>query len=438
MKLSTTQTQKQIPLAQMIKKMELLELNLIDLKQMIEEEIINNPVIEVMKTKNSSSKNKIKQSFNHFDINQFVENLSYSTWDLKSHLFEYIDLEKWTEKEIKIAELIISSLNENGFLQKKIDNKVIPINPEELISGTDITLKEFEEVRNKLKLLQPEGIGCYSFFEYLLLQIELKFGKESKEYELLSNYSQLLEKKQYQKIAQNLNISPEEVKKIIENISKLKITPVEKINFNINYVIPDAFVKVNNDEIEIKLAENSLPELTIKKEYIDMYNNPEKKEDKKFLKEYIEKANSLIENLTSRKEIIYKVILKIVEKQKQFFLKGPLYLVPLKLKDIADELNISESTVSRVVKDRFIQTNKGIIPLKYFLSGSSGSEDISRNSVKEMIKKLIDKEDKNSPFSDDLIVELLKKKGIDISRRTVAKYRTELKIPPAYLRKNTP
>ncbi len=438
MKLSTTQTQKQIPLAQMIKKMELLELNLIDLKQMIEEEIINNPVIEVMKTKNSSSKNKIKQSFNHFDINQFVENLSYSTWDLKSHLFEQIDLEKWTEKEIKIAELIISSLNENGFLQKKIDNKVIPINPEELISGTDITLKEFEEVRNKLKLLQPEGIGCYSFFEYLLLQIELKFGKESKEYELLSNYSQLLEKKQYQKIAQNLNISPEEVKKIIENISKLKITPVEKINFNINYVIPDAFVKVNNDEIEIKLAENSLPELTIKKEYIDMYNNPEKKEDKKFLKEYIEKANSLIENLTSRKEIIYKVILKIVEKQKQFFLKGPLYLVPLKLKDIADELNISESTVSRVVKDRFIQTNKGIIPLKYFLSGSSGSEDISRNSVKEMIKKLIDKEDKNSPFSDDLIVELLKKKGIDISRRTVAKYRTELKIPPAYLRKNTP
>ncbi len=436
MKLSTSQQQKQLPLVQMIKTMELLELNQIELKKMIEEEIINNPVIEVEKSK--INKNKISKSKSkNYDINLFIENLTYSDWNLRAHLFEQIEFQNWTEKEKDIAELIISSLNENGFLQRKIDGKFIQIDPLELITGTNISLKEFESVREKIKLLNPEGLGCYNFYEFLLLQTELKFGKDSIEYKILSEYSDLIEKRQFQKIAQNLGKSIDKIKEAIENISKLNITPIERIDSNINYVIPDAIVNVDNNDIEIKLAEDSLPELKLKQEYIEMYDNPEKKEDKKFLKDYIERANNLIENLNTRKEIIYKVILKIVEKQKNFFLNGPLNLVPLKLKDIADELNISESTVSRVVRERFIQTNRGIFPLKYFLSGSSGNEDTAKNSVKEMIKRLIENEDKNFPFSDDMIADLLKKKGVNISRRTVAKYRTELKIPSAFLRKNS-
>lgn len=434
MKLSTSQQQKQLPLVQMIKTMELLELNQVELKKMIEEEIINNPVIEVEKSKRN--KNKISKSKN-YDINLFIENLTYSDWNLRAHLFEQIEFQNWTEKEKDIAELIISSLNENGFLQRKVDGKIVQIDPVELITGTNISLEEFESVREKIKLLSPEGLGCYNFYEFLLLQTELRFGKDSLEYKILSEYSDLIEKRHFQKIAQNLNKTIDKIKEAIENISKLNITPIEKIDSNINYVIPDAIVNVENNEIEIKLAEDALPELKLKQEYIEMYDNPEKKEDKKFLKDYIERANNLIENLNTRKEIIYKVILKIVEKQKNFFLNGPLNLVPLKLKDIADELNISESTVSRVVRERFIQTNRGIFPLKYFLSGSSGNEDTAKNSVKEMIKRLIENEDKNYPFSDDMIADLLKKKGVNISRRTVAKYRTELKIPSAFLRKNS-
>ncbi|MCX7820777.1 MAG: RNA polymerase factor sigma-54 [Brevinematales bacterium] len=438
MKLSTSQQQKQLPLVQMIKTMELLELNQIELKKMIEEEIISNPVIEIEKNKNLATKNKISRSKSkNYDINLFVENLSYSDWNLRAHIFEQIEFQSWTEKEKDIAELIISSLSENGFLQRKIDGKFVQIDPLELISGTNISLNEFEKVREKIKLLHPEGLACYNFYEFLLLQTELKYGKESLEFKILSGYSDLIEKRQFQKIANNLTITIDKVKEAIENISKLNITPVEKIDANINYVIPDAIVNVNNNEIEIKLAEDGLPEIKIKKDYIDMYDNPEKKEDKKFIKEYIDRANTLIENLNTRKEIVYKVILKIVEKQKKFFLNGPLNLSPLKLKDIADELNISESTVSRVVRERFIQTNRGIFPLKYFLSGSSGNEDTAKNSVKEMVKRLIENEDKNSPFTDDMIADLLKKKGVNISRRTVAKYRTELKIPSAFLRKNS-
>ncbi len=144
----------------------------------------------------------------------------------------------------------------------------------------------------------------------------------------------------------------------------------------------------------------------------------------------------MIENLKSRKEIIFKVILKIIEKQKDFFLKGYQYQIPLKLKDIADELNIHESTVSRVVRDKYIQTNKGIINLKSFFSTNIGNRDTSSKSVKETLKTFTDAEDKNNPLSDDKIVQIFKKKGIQISRRTVAKYRAELNIPPAFIRRN--
>ncbi len=436
MKLSTSQVQKQLLLPQMIRTMELLEMGQLELKELIEQELLSNPVLEIDKEKILRPRNRIKRNrLSNVDFNSLIDNLIYSDWNLRNHLLEQIDFQSWSEEERKIAELIISSLNENGFLQKKDGKKTLPIDPTELIMGMNVTLEEFERVREKIKHLDPMGIGCYTFYEFLLLQTENKFGKESVEYKLLKNYSELLEKRQYSKIASKLKIKEDELKVAIENISRLNLTPIERFSSHIHYVIPDAFVKFTNEGIELKLAEGNIPEIKLKTEYLDLYSDISDKKEKKFLKDYIDRAKNLIENLQSRKEILYKVILKIVEKQQAFFMKGAMYLTPLKLKDIADELNIAESTVSRVIKNRYIQTNKGIFPLKYFLSGSSGGEDISKNSVKEIIRGLIENEDKSMPFTDEMIVDLLKRKGINLSRRTVAKYRSELSFPSAYMRK---
>ncbi|MGC8765297.1 MAG: RNA polymerase factor sigma-54 [Brevinematia bacterium] len=438
MKLSTSQVQKQLLLPQMIRTMELLELGQLELKELIEEELVNNPVLEIKKNKVSDLRTKIKRDKSqNFDFNSFLDSLIYYDWNLKSHLLEQINFQSWSDKELKIAELIISSLSENGFLQKREDNKFVPVNPVELIADSDITLDEFERVREKIKHLDPLGVACYTFHEFLLLQVEKKYGNNSLEYKVLKDFSDLIEKRQYTKISQKLGITNEKLKKVIENIGKLNLTPVEKTETQTHYIVPDAFVKIKNNGLELKLAEANFPEIKLKEEYLDIYENMSDKKEKKFLREYIDKAKNLIENLNSRKEILYKVILKIVEKQKDFFLKGSMYLTPLKLKDIADELNIAESTVSRVIKGRYLQTNRGIFPLKYFLSGSSGGEDVAKNSVKEIIKNLIENEDKTVPFTDEMIVELLKKKGIKISRRTVAKYRGELNIPSAFMRKKT-
>jgi len=436
MKLTTSQLQKQLLLPQLIRTMEILELSQAELKELIEEEVLSNPVLETIK-KDRINKIRTKKTLSsNFDREAFLENLSTSDVTLKRILFEQINLLNWSEREKYIAELIISSLDENGFLQKKEDGKVAPVNPVELISTLDISLEEFENVREKIKLLSPMGIGCYNVYEYLLFQAKEKYGIQSNEYKILSLYSDLLKKKQYETIAKKMKVKLEDVKKAIENISNFNISPVDFVNTHIEYLIPDAIVKVDNNKIELKLNEENIPELKINTEYINLYENLKNNSEKKFLKENIDRAKILIENLQSRKEILYKVILKIIEKQKDFFIKGTS-LVPLKLKDVATELNIHESTVSRVIKNKYIQTNKGIFPLKYFFSGSSGGEGVSKNSVKELIKEIIENEDKNNPLNDDVIVNILRKKNIKISRRTVAKYRKELNIPPAHLRKNT-
>lgn len=437
MKIEASQLQKQVLLPQLIRAMELLELSQLELKELIDNELLNNPFLEVKKSVTKKNKISKKNTSLNFDRDTFLNNIGSSDWNIKRDLMEQIEFLGWSERERKIAELIISSIDENGFLMKKEDDKNKPINPVDLISGSDISLEEFEGVREKIKLLSPEGIGCYNIHEYLLLQAEIKYGKDSLEYKILSEYPDLLKKKRYFEIAKQLKISREKMKQAIENISTFNISPLGSYSTaHIEYIIPDAIIKVENGEIQLILNEENIPELRINPEYTSMYQKIKNPGEKKFFKENIDRAKILIENLKSRKEILYKVILKIIERQKEFFVKNSPRLVPLKLRDIAEELNLHESTVSRVIKNKYIQTNRGIFPIKSFFSGSAGGKDFSKNSVKELIKNIISKEESSNPLSDDSIVEILKKKGINISRRTVAKYRKELNIPPAHLRKN--
>lgn len=446
MKIEMNQEQRQIISPAMIQTFELVMLPGMDLKEKLEEEAKINPVIQLEKRKTDYSKARSKNRSSSFDSQSFLENMSVYDFSLYKSMMEQVADLGLHEKQLRIAEIILSSVHENGFLQKPDEKGVMQaVNPEVLLENTDFTVKEFEEVRKKILLLDPIGIGSYHIKEYLEIQALDRFGEKSLEYKILHSFVDLLEKKLHTKIAKELGVSQEAVKKAIMNITTLNIVPAAHFETGYSqYIVPDAFVNVTEEGIQLTLNDEYIPDVKLNRHCIDLFSKEEfrgrktnlDKNEKHFLKESIEKARILIENLKTRKEIIFKVILKIIEKQRNYFILGPEHQVPLKLKDIADDLNIHESTVSRVVRDKYIQTNKGMIHLKSFFSTNVGNQDRSSSSIKETLKNFIDIEDKDDPFSDDRLVQLFSKKNIQVSRRTVAKYRSELNIPPAFMRRN--
>jgi RNA polymerase sigma-54 factor len=446
MKLDIHQDQRQIISPALIQTLELVMLPATELKEKLEEEAKENPAIHLENRKPEVKKpvNRVKK--NDFDNKAFMENLSVYDYSLYKYMMEQVNGMDFNDKERRIAQIILSSINDSGFLQSPDDKGVMQqLPPEKLIDGTDVTLKEYEDMRLRILKLEPIGVGSYNLQEYLIVQTEEKFGKKSLEYRILNECKGFLEKKLFTKIASEINVNFADVEKAIENIRKMNVAPASQFATGYpQYVIPDAYVSVDSHGIKITLNDEYIPDVRLNRHTLELYNKQVyrgkkavlDKEEKLFLKENIDRAKVLIENLKSRKEIIFKVILKIVEKQREYFLHGIQHQIPLKLKDIADELNIHESTVSRVVRDKYIQTGKGIINLKSFFSANVGNDTASSKSLKDALKNFVDAEDKNNALSDDKIVQIFKKKGISISRRTVAKYRAELNIPPAYMRRN--
>jgi RNA polymerase sigma-54 factor len=451
MRLEISQTQKQIISPVIMQTLELLQIPAIELTEKLEEEAEANPILEleypqgkdtdsagvdeeVENTFQDSSDNGYdapspkKNDFRDYNNKSYIENMSVETVNIYDHLMEQVQFLIFTPLEIEIAEIIITSLDDRGFLSMP---------PEALLMPEKFTAEEFESVRQRLLRLDPLGIASKDLFEFLLIQIEDRYGKRSLEYRIMLRYVDLLEKKMYSKIAKKMNIRFDDVVNAVENIKKLNVSPaLEFSRDTVRYVVPDARVEVKENKIQVVLNDEYIPNIKLNKYYLDIYTSAKDRTTKGFLKENIDRAKILIENLKSRKEIIFKVILKIVEKQRDFFLKGTQYQVPLKLKDIADELNIHESTVSRAIKEKYIQTDRGIICLKQFFSTQVGNDDVSSKSIKEILKRIVEAEDKNSPLSDDKIVRLLKNRGMNLSRRTVAKYRSELNIPAAFMRRN--
>ena len=446
MRMEINQEQRQIISPVMIQTLGLVMLPGMELKEKLEEEAKINPVIKLEKKKPDYSRSRIRSKNSAFDSQAYLENMSVYDSSLYKYMMEQVKEMTLTENEMTIAGIILSSVNDNGLLQKADEKGVLrPIPVEEFLDNGKIKPEDFERVRKLIMHSDPIGVASFDSREYLEVQAIEKYGEKSLEYRILHDYIELLEKKLYTKLSKELGVSYDKIQKTINNISKFNMVPASGFsNKYSQYIVPDAYVNVDEKGIHLILNDDYIPEVRLNKQYIDLYTSEEFKgrrislsrDERSFLKENIESAKMLIENLRSRKEIIFKVILKIIEKQKDYFLKGHQYQVPLKLKDIADELNIHESTVSRVVRDKYIQTNKGLIVLKSFFSSNVGNRETSSKSVKEILRTCIGAEDKDDPLSDDRIVQILKKKGLQLSRRTVAKYRAELNIPPAFMRRN--
>lgn len=344
------------------------------------------------------------------------------------------------EKSIIIGEEILGSLDDEGYLKDSDQDLIDDINKQ---YGIEINAEDIEIVRSIILKFDPVGIASRNLKECLSVQLE-ELGIDEKDKELckcmINEHFDDFKLKHYEKLAKNLGVSLEKIDKLFEIIHRLDPFP-GKFDYEASrdYIFPDFTVHKSGNELIVELNDDSLPPLKVSRRYIEMLKaRNTSKETKEFLKNKLEAAKFFISSIMMRKETMMKVMSSIVERQKEFFLSGGEGLKPMFEKDIASEIEMDVSTVSRTVRNKYVQTDFGTFELKYFFSNAivtDAGEDVSTKIVKEKIRGLIAKENKSKPLSDDKLADLLNNSGYPIARRTVAKYRESLKIPKATLRR---
>ncbi len=374
-----------------------------------------------------------KEDEEKYEIERFVKNSK----SLQEHLLEQANLRFDSEEDKKIAEFIIGNIDDNGFLTLPIEEISRQLNMEDNIEKIEKILKEIQK-------LEPTGCGARDIREALLAQLEADGKENTLHYEIIEKYYDDFKKRKIRDLARKLDRPVKIIEEVIKEITKYPIYPGQKYTSSLDeykYVEPDIIVrKDDKGEWIVEINEGFLPKLKINKKYKDSINSKNDRKAKEFLAQKYEKANFIINSIKQRRETLQKVAKAILEYQKDFFEKGE-GLKPMTLADIAEMIGVHTATVSRAINSKYILTPYGMYKLKDFFStslpkdDSEKEEDISAKEVMKMIEEIIANEDKSKPLSDEKIANILNSKNIKIARRTVAKYRDELGIPPARMRK---
>ncbi|TFG38114.1 MAG: RNA polymerase factor sigma-54 [Syntrophobacterales bacterium] len=363
-----------------------------------------------------------------------LENVLTKTGTLTDHLLWQLNLSHFTEDEKRVGEQIIGNLDNNGYLMASLDE----------IAAIEKRERDFvEKVLEKVQEFDPPGVAARDLKECLLIQIRLLVMSSDLVEKIIEIHLNDLVTKNYYNIAKKQKVSIEEVQEAVLLISMLDPKPGSLYNEERpQYVIPDIFVFKVGDEYRIVLNDDGLPKLKLSSLYRKILGTKSENSDgdnnKTYIKERMQSAIWLIKSIQQRQRTIYRVSESIVRQQKDFFDLGINYLKPMVLRDVAYDVDMHESTISRVTTNKYMHTPRGIFELKYFFnSGISRThgDPIASESVKEKIKKLISEEDKKKPYKDSEIVDILKGSGISIARRTVAKYREMTGIIPSSKRK---
>ncbi|MEM6345572.1 MAG: RNA polymerase factor sigma-54 [Bacteroidota bacterium] len=374
---------------------------------------------------------------------------------LYDSMMEQMSMVPLTEHEQLIAEHIIGNIDEDGYLRGKgtMDPIKAIVNYMAFRQQISTSVDEVEGLLFKIQKFDPAGVGARDLQECLLLQLSRKEPQTEEvelAYELLDKYFEEFKKKHFSKIRSRLGISEEKLTRVYGLIKKLNPKPGESQSvIKHEYIIPDFILTTENNQIHIRLNNRNAPDLKVSRNYVNMYReykgmqkvqkNAAVKETLDFVKQRIEAAQWFIDAIKQRQFTLLNTMETIAAKQKAFFLSGgdEKKLRPMILKDIADEIHMDISTVSRVANSKYVQTEFGIYPLKFFFTEGIETEDgmVSNREVKSALQEIIDAESKRRPLSDDKIAVLLKDKGYNIARRTVAKYREQLGVPVARLRK---
>ncbi|BCL62875.1 RNA polymerase sigma-54 factor [Desulfomarina profundi] len=352
--------------------------------------------------------------------------MSYLQWQLA-----HCELD---EKEMEIALFIIGNLNRYGFLEVDLD---------QIQAETGCDRDDAEYVLEVIQDLDPPGIAARDVSESLYLQLE-RMGKEnSLAAEIVKNHLPLLVTRNFKAIARATGKKKPEISRAIDFITS-ELSPFPGLpytNENTNYIVPDVYVRKIDGEYVIRLNDDDLPRLKLSSHYQELLENCKdlEKKSKNYISDKLKNADWFIKSLHQRQRTIYKVVESLLKFQRDFFEHGPHYLRPLILKDVADDIEMHESTISRVTSNKYVHTPQGIYELKYFFSTAiprTGGDALAAESIKARIKKMIREEDKAKPLSDNAIAKKLAEQNIKIARRTVAKYRDQLKILPVKHRRH--
>ena len=348
--------------------------------------------------------------------------------DLKRQLEIAID----DESDLEIGLTILNSLDGDGYL---------PVTVAEIAEQTGRSEEDVERVLKVVHTFDPPGIGARDLSECLEIQYHAEGMDSPLMLEIMRNHIADLEHKRYQNIGRALKITVQEVQVLADEISRFEPRPGRKLtSFENEYVTPDVFVEKVDGSWQVRLNDDGIAPLRISPKYRQMLESKETldRETLKYIRSRLHSAVDLIKNIEQRKQTLYKVTQEIVNQQEGFLEEGVSQLKPMRLRDVADVVGVHETTVCRVVNGKYVETPQGLYELKYFFSGgldSEGAENTSAKSVMALVQEMVDNEDPKKPLSDQKISDLLKKKGINIARRTVAKYRDILGILPTSMRK---
>ncbi len=376
----------------------------------------------------------------------FVSGVSFH-----DYLKQQLGLRNLDEKKYNIGLYIIGNIDDSGYLQRSVESIVDDL---AFMQNIDTTKEEVEEVLKIIQDFEPLGVGARDLRESLLIQMRKKYEENpSPEKELalkiLDKYFNEFTKKHYSKIIKRLDITEDDLKKAVDEILKLNPKPGNSLSETTKtnqYIIPDFTITNNDGELELSLNSWNIPDLHVSKTYAEMLNNlksgkknKKQREAMSFIKQKVDSAKWFIDAIKQRQHTLYDTMKAIMDYQKEYFLTGDeAKLKPMILKDIAEKIGMDISTVSRVANSKYVQTDFGTFLLKKFFSESMTNrdgEEVSTHEIKKHLKDIIENEDKKKPYTDEKLAELLKEKGYNIARRTIAKYREQLGIPVARLRK---
>lgn len=449
--LNIAQEQKLIMTQQMQLSVKILQMSGIELQEYIDKEVQENPVLDAKYEENTDKDNEdnidykelIKflefdnygsQSYEHYDNNnevspfQFISNQKSFGEFLEGQI---LDLNK-DEYTKTLCRYIISSLDEKGYL-------AVPV--KDLADELNISEDEAKDILYIVQSLEPHGVGSRDLKECLKIQLKFKGIFDENLLSIIDNHLEDIAENRYGNIAKSLKITAKEAQDYGDIIKKLEPKPSRGFynGEETKYIVPDAYIRSIDGEYFIIMNDSLEPRLSINGVYKEILNMDKDKNAVKYVKDKMNSAMFLMKSVESRKSTIYRVINKIVEKQGDFLRYGENHLHPMTLREVAEELDLHESTISRAIRDKYVYTPRGIIKIKKFFTQrivkNSFSEDISIVNIKNAIKMLVDEEDKKKPVSDQIICDKLNEMDMNISRRTVAKYREELGIKSSSKRK---
>jgi len=478
-KLGLNQSLQQKLSPQQIQFIKLLQVPTAELESRIEEELEINPALEEGEDKevqeDPNSEEEVPEPTakeEEVDIKDYLQDDDYSGYKMQGDgddeeerdmpipmstslhelLMNQLDFLGLDEKEYIIGKQLVGSIETDGYIRRDLEAIV---NDLAFSQGIETAREEVERILKKIQTFDPPGIAARDLQECLLLQLDRMDNGHNIDVavakKIITECFDEFTKKHYQKIQKKLETEDEDfVKDAIELIVKLNPKPgggTQASMVKNQYIIPDFILTNNNGKLELALNSRNAPELRISRSYTEMFKAYDKsnKRDKKlkeavtFVKQKLDAAKWFIDAIKQRQQTLLRTMKAIVDFQYDFFLEGDeTKLKPMILKDIASMINMDISTVSRVASSKAVQTDFGIFPLKYFFSegiSTDSGEEVSSREVKQIIKDIIESEDKSKPFSDDKLEKILNDKGYNIARRTVAKYREQLNIPVARLRK---